>query len=110
MLHKGTRLLSFLFYLPIYSAGPAVLSAFPMEIYGPECVYSGDVSFLSLSLSAILYRLVPGRAVKREFECFFFLFLFSSFLYMWPFKPWRERERERKKTTRTTTIPIGELL
>ena len=53
--------------------------------------------YLSLSLSAILYRLVPGRAVKREFECFFFLFLFSSFLYMWPFKPWREREREKKK-------------
>ena len=50
--------------------------------------------YLSLSLSAILYRLVPGRAVKREFECFFF---FSFFPLSFICGHSNLGERERKK-------------
>ncbi len=72
-------------------------------------IYSGDVSLSSSSsssssvlsyLSRILYRLVPGRAVKREFECFFFL-SFSLSLYMWPFKQKEEEEEEEEERKKT---------
>ena len=96
MLYKGTRLLSFLFYLPIYSAGPAVLSAFPMEIYGPECVYSGDVSFLSLSLCYIV-SFGPRTGCQERIWVFFFSFPFFLFpLYVAIQTLEREREREKK--------------